>query len=361
MTKRIQYFDIARGIGIICVVLSHTLLDSQRIDGLSFGVAATWIFRICFSFHMPLFFILSGYFMRPNRKFRWRKESDELLATYALSSVAVIILNAIREGINHRSVLDGIRKWVVAAFYGSGAGFSNGTWEVKYPIGATWFLLALFWAHLIISLADKTPMPWMIILISFLVGYTLGQHIWLPFSLLSGMSASLFVYIGRMIRQADSVTKLQSKSISSLIMWILLILVWFIAIIRFDEFGLATNRLGGHPAWSIAGAIAGTMTVVGISILIDYVPKVSEVLSLIGRGSLALLCIHMVEMNVFPWARMITALDVMFGHRMLWMMFFAIRLIMDLILVICLYHIPVVNAIFFPSLQKKLNEPSRSK
>ncbi|MFY4464961.1 hypothetical protein ACJ8LY_10400 [Bifidobacterium longum subsp. longum] len=270
-------------------------------------------------------------------------------------------MNAIREGINHRSVLDGIRKWVVAAFYGSGAGFSNGTWEVKYPIGATWFLLALFWAHLIISLADKTPMPWMIILISFLVGYTLGQHIWLPFSLLSGMSASLFVYIGRMIRQADSVTKLQSKSISSLIMWILLILVWFIAIIRFDEFGLATNRLGGHPAWSIAGAIAGTMTVVGISILIDYVPKVSEVLSLIGRGSLALLCIHMVEMNVFPWARMITALDVMFGHRMLWMMFFAIRLIMDLILVICLYHIPVVNAIFFPSLQKELNEPSRSK
>lgn len=98
MTKRIQYFDIARGIGIICVVLSHTLLDSQRIDGLSFGVAETWIFRICFSFHMPLFFILSGYFMRPNRKFQWCKESSELLATYAISSIAVIALNAVREG-----------------------------------------------------------------------------------------------------------------------------------------------------------------------------------------------------------------------------------------------------------------------
>lgn len=125
MTKRIQYFDIARGIGIICVVLSHTLLDSQRIDGLSFGVAETWIFRICFSFHMPLFFILSGYFMRPNRKFQWCKESSELLATYAISSIAVIALNAVREDINHRSVIDSIKSGLLLLYMVAELGFQT--------------------------------------------------------------------------------------------------------------------------------------------------------------------------------------------------------------------------------------------
>ena len=54
MTKRIEWIDIAKGIGIILVVIGHI----SQIEVLN---------DIIYSFHMPLFFIISGYLYK--RKF----------------------------------------------------------------------------------------------------------------------------------------------------------------------------------------------------------------------------------------------------------------------------------------------------
>ena len=48
MVKRVDYLDYAKGIAIILVVLGHIF---------SGGNIKTYIY----SFHMPLFFIISGY------------------------------------------------------------------------------------------------------------------------------------------------------------------------------------------------------------------------------------------------------------------------------------------------------------
>lgn len=53
---RIVEFDIAKGIGIILVVIGHQNIPHS---------VTNWIF----SFHMPLFFILSGFFFSSKRKF----------------------------------------------------------------------------------------------------------------------------------------------------------------------------------------------------------------------------------------------------------------------------------------------------
>src|SRR5215211_396662 len=53
MSKRIEYLDIAKGIGILLVVLGHN----------DFEVISLFIQRLIYSFHMPLFFFLSGYFI----------------------------------------------------------------------------------------------------------------------------------------------------------------------------------------------------------------------------------------------------------------------------------------------------------
>ena len=45
--KRLNYLDYAKGIGILLVVLGHIYNNSVKL----------WIY----SFHMPLFFIISGY------------------------------------------------------------------------------------------------------------------------------------------------------------------------------------------------------------------------------------------------------------------------------------------------------------
>jgi polysaccharide biosynthesis protein PslL len=53
MSKRIEYIDIARGIGILLVVLGHN----------DFGYISPFAYQVIYSFHMPLFFFLSGYFI----------------------------------------------------------------------------------------------------------------------------------------------------------------------------------------------------------------------------------------------------------------------------------------------------------
>lgn len=47
--KRLPEFDIAKGIAILCVILGHLGIKS--------------INRVVFMFHMPLFFLISGYFL----------------------------------------------------------------------------------------------------------------------------------------------------------------------------------------------------------------------------------------------------------------------------------------------------------
>ena len=53
MSKRIEYLDIAKGVGILLVVLGHN----------DFEVISLFVQRLIYSFHMPLFFFLSGYFL----------------------------------------------------------------------------------------------------------------------------------------------------------------------------------------------------------------------------------------------------------------------------------------------------------
>ena len=50
-TKRLDWIDIAKGIGIILVVLGHTLVPQVRETGFA---GFLWIF--IYNFHMPLFF-----------------------------------------------------------------------------------------------------------------------------------------------------------------------------------------------------------------------------------------------------------------------------------------------------------------
>lgn len=74
MSKRIEYIDIARGIGILLVVLGHN----------DFAIVSPFGHKLIYSFHMPLFFFLSGYFINPNSEF-WtffKKRFNSLLKPY---------------------------------------------------------------------------------------------------------------------------------------------------------------------------------------------------------------------------------------------------------------------------------------
>ena len=87
--KRIAAYDIARGIAMLAVIVGHT--NTQ-------GMPAT-IVDFCYSFDMPLFFIISGYFCRPDARLDRGyvlKNARALLLPYALTCVILLALMAIR-------------------------------------------------------------------------------------------------------------------------------------------------------------------------------------------------------------------------------------------------------------------------
>ncbi len=104
--------DIAKGIAILSIVAGHL------------GVG--WINSIVFTFHVPLFFILSGYFFK-DREGVIKKYAQRLLVPY-IFVVAVLALVAFAKNVAKAivsnstiNVYDTVFKWIVASIYGSGS------------------------------------------------------------------------------------------------------------------------------------------------------------------------------------------------------------------------------------------------
>src|SRR5574338_650499 len=57
--SRVGYVDIAKGIGIILVVMGHN----------DFALISPFAHKFIYSFHMPMFFFMSGMFFKPDLPF----------------------------------------------------------------------------------------------------------------------------------------------------------------------------------------------------------------------------------------------------------------------------------------------------
>lgn len=356
---RIRYFDIAKGIAILCVILGHTALTAR---GYVPSHAADWTIAVCFSFHMALFFMLSGYFMHPERRFRWMREFRELILTYAFTACMVVLWAVIFSAWLYpddqtRAGLRVAFDWIEAAAYGAGDFSPLTLWPVGNRIGALWFLLALFWAHLLLHAIYRLPWRPAWVALCFLIGYFSARMVWLPLSVQSGMCAVLFLYIGRLAREY----KVLEWVWAHWPIWVALFAVWGCAIVWFDGFSLAMNQWGGRPVLAFLGSLCGTLCVIGIARGIDrYAAPVGGLLALAGRSSLALPCVHLVEDNVFPWGWVLPWLQATFPRVPLTLLFFVVRLVLDVALAALLYRIPVIDAWFYPQLAKARGTGSRA-
>lgn len=62
-------FDMMKGIGIILVIIGH----------LAHGFG--WLVPAIYTFHMPLFFILSGYFYKEKKNYRTTAQRFQIVAS----------------------------------------------------------------------------------------------------------------------------------------------------------------------------------------------------------------------------------------------------------------------------------------
>jgi fucose 4-O-acetylase-like acetyltransferase len=205
MAKRIEYLDIARGIGILLVVLGHN----------DFGSLSPFFHQVIYSFHIPLFFCLSGYFTNPSSSFLdySKKRFHAVLKPYLFTIFLIYFTSVSFEKMGFQTALGRIIK----ALYGS----------IAYIDWAQlWFLPNLFvvslYAFIFIRVVGKLQKRWIMwgillgtlaISLVFLQSFypfaltILGKEyelFGLPFSLDLLLLSGFFFILGNEVRQVTS-------------------------------------------------------------------------------------------------------------------------------------------------------------
>lgn len=173
--------DVMRAIGIVLVALGHTLGLNDQVQ--------LWIY----SFHMPLFFFLSGYVLKENRiqktlQVNVKHYTQRLLVPYFAFSLLTYIpwVFATRiYGADAKLNIHPLRP-IIGTFYGIGI---DGWLQHNAML---WFLPCLFIVHFVYQLFAKFFSKWVKILVSIILA-ALGlwlSHV-LPFRLPWGGEVAL--------------------------------------------------------------------------------------------------------------------------------------------------------------------------
>lgn len=128
--KRIRFIDIARGLGIILVVLGHNHLIYHP---------PSHIYYIIFLFHMPLFFFLSGIVHKNQDDYllQLKKRSKGLLLPYFSTSFLWMLVLIVYSQITGKPFYIGY--YIKTTLYSTGV---NLDWNVL------WYLTSLFCTHI---------------------------------------------------------------------------------------------------------------------------------------------------------------------------------------------------------------------
>lgn len=112
------------------------------------------------------------------------------------------------------------------------------------------------------------------------------------------MTASVYVYLGTLARKYDLLNALRQRK------WVLApaLLIWLYAILHYRGFGMGTADFGQTPAdiaRNLIGSFGGMTAILIISMFIeDLVPLMSSHLADIGRISLLILAVHIIDDDV---------------------------------------------------------------
>lgn len=269
--KRKQSFDIMKGIGIIAMIVGH--------------ICSPEVGRYIYLWHMPLFFLISGYFFREKgMKDCLKSNTKSLLIPYMLTAILLTLFKIALVFSGHDgSVTNALLSIFVGAESIQNSCFSD------YQIGAIWFLLALFWCRTIFNYLSTRYSRGGIFAISIIATY-LGTKIFIPTNLLQGLSAMTFFMIGDEVKKRDLLVKKTTPTI-----WILGSFTIILSATT-SSISMATCDYGYYPV-NVLGAVFATYFIYHFSLTIAKY-KISIVLSFWGRISLLILCIHLLDIKL---------------------------------------------------------------
>lgn len=278
-TQRIEWIDIAKGIGILLVILGHSV---------KFGGA---IHNLIFSFHMPLFFVLSGitYKQRDNKTFICRKFRT-LIMPYVVFSIIGFVLSVMipfwRNGLSIKTVIKDI--------YLANPNAAN--------VSSIWFLVALFWVEIIFNFIQKynEKIQYIIIGVCLGLGFLYSNLIHmitflpegrLPFNIDSSLIALTFFAIGVWLKKIITNKRLFFVNC-------ILFIISFVLNGRVNLHGLTFH----NPLLYLLESISGTFILIFICYMLSTKIKqktMIEPLKWIGKHSLIIIGIQAIAVRIY--------------------------------------------------------------
>lgn len=263
---RLAWVDVARGIGIIAVVMGHVWTRGPLRDAM-------------YSFHMPLFFLLSGMMSRPHPPGTFvRRQVATQMRPYAAFLILILIADAIIEYAKGGVPL--FHRWpadVLPILLG-------GTW-LRGPFTIFWFVPCLLIARILFNmllarLPDPLDRRWAMVVaptlaLAYMTGY-MTRHS--PLGLLTVPMAIVLLWAGA----AWPRIRWHNATIMPLALLSLVGLAGIVPTLNMKagDYGL--------PIMSIAAGIATSLLIFRTSALI---PPLAP-LVWIGRASLVIMYLH---------------------------------------------------------------------
>ena len=260
--KRIEYLDVAKFIGLALVCFCHIPLPEGNFH--------VWVY----SFHMPLFFLISGVFFSPER-FSVGKSAMQLLVPFILFNILA---------------------WLISLVIGSlSAGFIkipavnyNGLLHGSYPIGPSLFLLSLCIIRIFAGLVLKYLNNFWLVVLSLLVllvlSLTAGEKSWTILSIGPSVLGLPFYLLGYYLKDIVTDERHFSKwyvPISTLVLSILAIYNGLV--------GIHATQFGDNLLLYLMFGVLGSMAIISLSTCIR-IPQ--PLLSVFMDGALFFICMH---------------------------------------------------------------------
>ena len=267
---RLDYLDVLKGIGILLVIFGH-LMEPPEFPRI-----------LIYSFHMPLFLIVSGFFMKERDKFlpQLRKFFTKLYVPFLIFVSADFLLTFIYYLI------------------------TLGSYGHYVPI---WFLFSLFVIKSVIQLVlmIKNKTVRYVVLLTFMAAGIVYISIFQSFNIRNRhlpiygiMPSTVFVILGYFLKRLIPVPMkiFTGKDRTSKLVLTLLMIVGAIVMVPLNMINGYVEIYGcqfGNPLLFLIGGLLGTFVFLTLSSLIAVnLPSISNRLVFFGTQSLKFLVLH---------------------------------------------------------------------
>lgn len=270
MSQKIEWVDSLKGVGILAVILGH--MNSPFSS-------------FIFSWHMPLFFMIGGFFIDPSRPalLQIKKDFFRLFIPYLIFLGLAITAEIIKRSFLRRPELDFFSQIIGALIYMDMPRLSQ-----HYGF-VLWFLPALFFGKQIVFLVKKYISNIGFQFFIFILIYILSFKLDLLFALDEGMNSTLWIFLGSLYFQFKD--RIRTK-------WCIPLTITFLYFINMPSLDMASKYYSNpmiNFLWASSVFIFITEVLKFFQKNIKFIIKLSGFL---GKGSLILFALHPYTNNV---------------------------------------------------------------